>query len=324
MAVADLEKLNLLEIPKSERTRRWNEFLSDTYSVINVEPELSGELTATVSRICIGRLGLSWFETSAASGISDTGKVGSWAAPIGDAFILAILERGTCVGHYLGREIISKAGDMVLLDAGRDFSVHTPTGMAIVCIKIPGTLLLKIVPDPEEACGVLLPASNVEVALASALVISIKNAIEAAPTADWEANEDVLISVISSAMHHLPETNSHLPKSGSQKREACAFIEKHLGDPDLNIRRIAAELDVSTRSIQRIFEDMGFTPRGYILERRLDMASERLRRPDCQQMSVTDIAYGAGFSDLSHFVRCFRRKFGVSPRDFRTAQAHSK
>src|SRR5262249_6021797 len=106
-------------------------------------------------------------------------------------------------------------------------------------------------------------------------------------------------------------------RSGNPKREACAFIERNLGNPDLNIRRIAEELDMSTRSIQRIFGEMGFTPRGYILERRIDAAAERLKRSDCQQMSITDIGYPVGFSDLSHFVRCFRARFGVSPRDYR-------
>jgi AraC-like DNA-binding protein len=33
--------------------------------------------------------------------------------------------------------------------------------------------------------------------------------------------------------------------------------------------------------------------------------------------AITDIAYDAGFADLSNFVRSFHRAAGVSPRGFR-------
>jgi AraC-like DNA-binding protein len=36
-------------------------------------------------------------------------------------------------------------------------------------------------------------------------------------------------------------------------------------------------------------------------------------------MPVTEVAYAAGFGDLSNFVRSFRRAAGVSPLRFRRA-----
>ncbi len=324
MGATDLEKLKYGEIPKAERQRRWNDFLSDTYSVGMIEPQNAGDFSATAARIRIGWLGLSWYETMAASGISVAGRVGRWSAPVGDAFILAVQEQGSCTGHYLGRDVVTRPGDMVLLDASRQYGVSASAPMKVVAIKIPANRLVKIVRDPEAACGVLLSTENPEIALASSLLLSIKRAIEAAPTSDWETYEDVLINIITSALHHLPESNRHVSRGGNQKREACAFIERNLANPDLNIRQIAQELDMSTRSVQRIFGEMGFTPRGYILDRRIDAAAERLKRSDCQHMSITDIAYAVGFSDLSHFVRCFRSKFSVSPREFRTAQSSAR
>jgi transcriptional regulator GlxA family with amidase domain len=34
---------------------------------------------------------------------------------------------------------------------------------------------------------------------------------------------------------------------------------------------------------------------------------------------VVDIAYDCGFGDVSHFNRCFRRRFGAAPSKFRDA-----
>jgi AraC-like DNA-binding protein len=58
------------------------------------------------------------------------------------------------------------------------------------------------------------------------------------------------------------------------------------------------------------------TPHQYLLRCRLRRAAGLLAddgRP------VTEVAYEAGFADLSNFVRSFRRAAGVSPRTFRKA-----
>jgi len=36
---------------------------------------------------------------------------------------------------------------------------------------------------------------------------------------------------------------------------------------------------------------------------------------------MIDIAYSCAFNDLSYFNRCFRRRFGAAPSQFRGAKA---
>ncbi|MCC8102873.1 MAG: helix-turn-helix transcriptional regulator, partial [Clostridiales bacterium] len=35
---------------------------------------------------------------------------------------------------------------------------------------------------------------------------------------------------------------------------------------------------------------------------------------------VTDICYQSGFSNVSYFIKCFRKTFGVTPKQYRTQQ----
>jgi AraC-like DNA-binding protein len=54
-----------------------------------------------------------------------------------------------------------------------------------------------------------------------------------------------------------------------------------------------------------------------VLDRRLERAVALLRDPGWQQRKISDIAAVAGFTDLSHFNRSFRRRYGATPSDIR-------
>ncbi len=58
-----------------------------------------------------------------------------------------------------------------------------------------------------------------------------------------------------------------------------------------------------------------FTER--VLEHRLQRARAMLANPRQDDVKISDIAYAAGFNEISHFNRCFRRRFGASPGEFR-------
>jgi AraC-like DNA-binding protein len=64
-----------------------------------------------------------------------------------------------------------------------------------------------------------------------------------------------------------------------------------------------------------MFAAMGKTPSGYIVERRLQRAADRLNAAPAT--SITELAFELGFNDSAYFARCFRQKFGVAPRDWR-------
>jgi AraC family transcriptional regulator len=73
---------------------------------------------------------------------------------------------------------------------------------------------------------------------------------------------------------------------------------------------LAREIGMSPFHMARIFKEfVGRSPHCYLLDARLSRAALRLR----EGASVTETCYSVGFSDLSHFTRSFRRKFGVPP-----------
>jgi AraC-like DNA-binding protein len=96
-------------------------------------------------------------------------------------------------------------------------------------------------------------------------------------------------------------------------------IEKRSGDPSLNAITVANLLGITARYVHLLLEETGARFSRHVLERRLEKAAALLRDPQWRERLIIDIAAEAGFTDISHFNRAFRRKFQATPSVVREA-----
>lgn len=93
-------------------------------------------------------------------------------------------------------------------------------------------------------------------------------------------------------------------------RRAILMMEHHIGDA-MPVSRIAEELGTSTRILERAFvAELAKPPARFARELRLSYGRWLIEHT---AKSVTQIALECGFSDASHFAKCFRRMFGKPP-----------
>jgi AraC-like DNA-binding protein len=78
-----------------------------------------------------------------------------------------------------------------------------------------------------------------------------------------------------------------------------------------------SEIHSSSRQLPPKTTGRSFTH--HLLERRLENAAALLRDPRWRERRIADVAAEAGFTDLSHFSRAFRRRYGATPSDVRAA-----
>jgi transcriptional regulator GlxA family with amidase domain len=102
---------------------------------------------------------------------------------------------------------------------------------------------------------------------------------------------------------------------------ALKAMEAHLEEP-LEREAIASLAGLSLRQLERLFKtQMRLTIREHYLAIRLDEAMRLLRETD---LSRAMVAVACGFTSPSHFSRCFRRRFAMSPGDARTVVVASQ
>jgi AraC-like DNA-binding protein len=98
-----------------------------------------------------------------------------------------------------------------------------------------------------------------------------------------------------------------------------AFIQQHLGDPQLSPATIAAAHHLSLRSLHQLFHDEGLTVASWIRRRRLERCRRDLADPALASRPVAAIAARWGFSSASDFSRAFRAVHGLPPAEYRNS-----
>jgi AraC-like DNA-binding protein len=107
----------------------------------------------------------------------------------------------------------------------------------------------------------------------------------------------------------------------ARKAQIKRFIEIKLRDADLKVDDIAAFLRVSPRYVRMLFADEPETVTAYIQRRRLERCADLIADPHWGGRTITDAAFDWGFSSTAHFSRAFKRRFGLSPTDYRAARS---
>ena len=105
--------------------------------------------------------------------------------------------------------------------------------------------------------------------------------------------------------------------ASARLRVVLAIVEEQFRDPELSVASVAARLPISQRYMHKLFEQAGVHFTGHVNTLRLDAAHRDLTDPGSSSRTVADIAFAAGFSDISHFNRLFRRRFGATPTSVR-------
>ena len=102
-------------------------------------------------------------------------------------------------------------------------------------------------------------------------------------------------------------------------KKALLYISAHLTE-DIRIPELAAYAGINKSYLQSLFSrHMHCTITDYVNRKRLEQAAFLLTN---SSLSVTDIAFHAGYNSRQHFGSTFEKYYGTSPRAYR--QLHEK
>ena len=87
-------------------------------------------------------------------------------------------------------------------------------------------------------------------------------------------------------------------------------------DADYDLNAYLQSLPFSFEYLKKLFKnEIGMTPRQYLTDKRLENAANNLALSGCGS-SISQIARQSGFQEPLYFSRLFKKKYGVSPKNY--------
>lgn len=212
---------------------------------------------------------------------------------------------------------IVATGGLYLTDTSRGARVRH-SRYSIAHLRLPRTLVLDVlgrVPVPSRAgrslgnqC--LAPFLSAQIALLSARGATLDPRDRAIAL---NASVDLALAILRAQLDARPSDRD----VAAQGVFAAArmYIDHHCHRVDLAPDHIARALGCSRSRLYRIFAQRGEAVFEVIRETRLQRSLELLRASPAP--SITDVAFESGFADLSTFNRAFKRRYGLTPREWR-------
>ena len=217
---------------------------------------------------------------------------------------------------HCGQEVWIEPGDCILLDSSRPMQgYYGREGVAFATLHIPRELLfLESSDNAEIELGVPRRLSGSRGGTLNAALRHIRdNGLGA------QAGQDFLIELARLVFRGEARRHSltRFGRAADRIEALKEMIGRHAADPYFSLADLALLAGMSERQIQR---DLQITGTSFSRER-LDVRLRRVQNElkaaanDARAINVAQLAYDAGFNDLSHFNRVFRQRFGCTPRD---------
>jgi AraC-like DNA-binding protein len=98
----------------------------------------------------------------------------------------------------------------------------------------------------------------------------------------------------------------------SEKVKTILLSSLRYSFPDMET--VASRLNVSSRTLQRMLSNENTSFKSVLQDTRHDLARNLLKQND---LSISEISFMLGYSDLGNFSRSFKRHSGTSPQEYR-------
>ena len=101
--------------------------------------------------------------------------------------------------------------------------------------------------------------------------------------------------------------------------KAIAYLQSNYGDPNISAQYLADKYHITPSYFSRLFhEKCGCTFPDYLVALRIERARELLL--ERENLSIQEICELVGYSNASYFTTSFKKKYGMTPGQFRRSQ----
>ncbi|MFB9264274.1 AraC family transcriptional regulator [Bradyrhizobium erythrophlei] len=318
MSEADFESIQFSarELPKRVRIPMWREEFGRRIVHVDIEPASDVPFQAEATLQALQGLRVIALKGSAMRFTRSQANIVDGDDSIG----LIVNYPSVCRLSQRGQEIEFRAGDAVAILHSEPVIVSYVEGLQLG-LAVPRDALVPRVTDVDSLA--MRPISRRTEAL-RLLMTYLKSALKQGALAAPKLRDTIVTHIhdlVALAIDDCAPLGESSASAVMAARHSAALdhITAHFQDPELSLEIVARGQGISPRYLQRLMASSGTSFTERVNELRLQKAFTLLTAPHDGARRISDIALEAGFSDISHFNRLFRARFGDSPRGVRSA-----
>jgi AraC family transcriptional activator of tynA and feaB len=233
-------------------------------------------------------------------------------------FSLMLQLEGATLTRQSGRTSVARPGDMCVIDGRQPFDLGVAGGLSqIVVLQMPRQAVLSRHPFLEHCTATCFDSADAGSDLLRNVLLSVLSGAPAMADDQRTTALTCLMQLLGAARTDRPGVTAR----DWRVRSALAMIDAALTDSELTASRIAADQQISRRHLDEMMvAATGSSLSSRIRSRRLEHAADDLMNPRFADRTIMQIAFAAGFEDIAHFTRAFKRRYQVPPREWRRSK----
>jgi AraC-like DNA-binding protein len=235
-----------------------------------------------------------------------------------DHFLIQWYRRGGYQGDHARDRIRVDAGEIGVLDLGREFLTQTKgRHFENRNVFIPRSLLLPRMRRCRDPRSLRLSGTSVLGRILTGHLETTWAEIPRADAAESTAIAESIVDIVATCLD-AGDTIADPPSvlDSASGRAMRDFVEANLTDENLGPDLLCATFRCSRSYLYRAFRgEGGLVP--YIQTRRLLQVHRELTSSGVNAPTLSELAYKWGFAGHSHLSRRFRAQFGMTPTDAR-------
>ena len=257
---------------------------------------------------------------AAGDGAECAGREAALAAPKGLVMLLALTGSECAFKTPEGRWRLMKRREVLVVNGGAPLEVRPESGARLSGLAIPAHLLSPRFLSPDRLKSANLQSHGL--GMASLLYDLLDRFAENAAAARGAgALIDAVGGLLSATLEDFQAQER--PPRGEAGRARLDQIGRHLrrhfADPDLSAEDVANAVGVSRRYLHRLYAQFGRSFRTELVSLRIESCVKSFLDETQIHKTIAEIAFAAGYTDISQFNRHFRRLKGATPSTLRRA-----
>lgn len=297
--------------PVAERAAYWREAACTEFLPVETVPRDPARFFGHIHSHPAGPLQVAAIRSTAQ--VVQRGPAQITRAP-GEHYFLIVQQAGTGLVAQHDRHAALSPGDAALVDTRRPYTLEFDRDFAQLCIAIP---LHCLEPRRREQVPTGVRIANVA-PLVSGYLGLFRGLDQGGHTAHALVNNVLeLLDVLAAR-----PTGGYRDRPDARLLRLQEYMQRHFADPHLCAGDVAQANHVSVRLLHKLFAAAGSTFGESLRAHRLEHCRDRLRAADAST-TILDIALEAGYDNLSCFSRAFRRRYGLTPSEYRAANRSS-